>query len=379
MTKIKFMSTFSGVGGLELGLSEKVYECVGLSEIFPSARDVLRYNHPDLKNYGDITEIDPKELPEFDMLVGGTPCQNFSMAGNRQGLKGKKSALFYHYVRILESCSPEYFLWENVKGSLSSSNGHDFHAVLNEFIRLGYNIQYQVLNSKDLGLAQSRTRIFVFGSKTDKFPPLIDYKKRTIKADKIRFNKFGGTIQNDGVINTLTRTYGPNQGDSPKLAMLDSLEDSLDQGMIRLFTPLECERFMGWPDNHTKYGRRENGEIYELKDDDRRKACGNGIASICLQNLNHRFDQRVEKSELKMVHGFKKISFSEMIKTQPQEKIYWPHEACYINGNTYKINYIQPKVKNQTIKDVLEKNIDTKLKESQVLYLKANRVGQKKS
>lgn len=136
---------------------------IGFSEIDKYASSVLKYHWPNTKNYGDITKIDWSTVPDFDLLTGGSPCQDLSIAGKRAGLEGARSGLFYEYMRAVKEKRPKYFIWENVKGALSSNKGFDFAAVLNEMAEAGYSLWWQVLNAKDFGVPQNRERIFVVG------------------------------------------------------------------------------------------------------------------------------------------------------------------------------------------------------------------------
>src|SRR3990167_11190113 len=122
---MKYFSVFSGVGGFEQGISAALPEatCIGFSEYDKHAAAVLRYRFPNTTNYGDITKIDWSTVPDFDLLVGGSPCQDFSVAGKRAGLVGARSGLVYEYIRALEEKRPAHFIFENVRGLLSSNRG----------------------------------------------------------------------------------------------------------------------------------------------------------------------------------------------------------------------------------------------------------------
>jgi DNA-cytosine methyltransferase len=175
---MKYFSLFAGIGGFDLPLKEMNFSCVGWSEIDKYAIRTFEANFPELKglNYGEITEIKTEELPDFDLLVGGSPCQSFSIAGKREGLKGI-SGLFYHYLRILQDKKPSWFIWENVKGVLSSNGGKDFENITRAFSDCGYTIKGKILNTKDYGIPQSRQRCFIVGQREDlgifnfEFPP----------------------------------------------------------------------------------------------------------------------------------------------------------------------------------------------------------------
>src|SRR3989344_4219723 len=115
------------------------------------------------KNYGDITKIKPNKLPDFDLLVGGFPCQAFSIAGKRKGFEDTRGTLFFDIARILRSKKPRLVLLENVKGLLSHDNGDTFKTIISTLAKLGYDIQWQVLNSKNFGVPQNRERVLIVG------------------------------------------------------------------------------------------------------------------------------------------------------------------------------------------------------------------------
>src|SRR3989338_5260233 len=134
VNEIKYFEMFAGVGGIGLGLEG---ECVGVSEIDKYASQVLKYHYPKVKNYGNCTEIDWRQVPDFNLLTGGSPCQDFSIAGKRRGLAGAKSSLAWEFIRALREKRPAYFIWENVKGVLSSRGGWDFANILCAFSESG--------------------------------------------------------------------------------------------------------------------------------------------------------------------------------------------------------------------------------------------------
>lgn len=138
-------------------------DCVGYSEIDPYAIKIYQ-NHFNHKNYGDITKIKEKELPEFDLLVGGFPCQSFSIAGQRKGFADTRGTLFFDIARIIKAKRPRLLLLENVKGLLSHDEGRTFRTIITALDELGYDIQWQVLNSKNFGVPQNRERVYIVGN-----------------------------------------------------------------------------------------------------------------------------------------------------------------------------------------------------------------------
>ena len=161
MDKIKYLSLFSGIGGFELGIGEKG-ECVGYSETDKYAAQIYE-RHFKHRAFGDVTKIDTKELPDFQLLVGGVPCQSFSIAGKRGGFNDTRGTLFIEIARLVREKRPRLLLLENVKGLLSHDKGDTFLAIITTLDELGYDLQWQVLNSKNFGVPQNRERVFIVG------------------------------------------------------------------------------------------------------------------------------------------------------------------------------------------------------------------------
>jgi DNA (cytosine-5)-methyltransferase 1 len=160
---MKYFSMFSGIGGFEIPLQELGWECVGFSEIDKYAVSIYRNHFPTHNNFGDATKIIPSELPDFDLLCGGFPCQAFSVAGKRQGFDDTRGTLFFDIARILREKRPRLLLLENVKGLLSHDSGRTFKVIITTLAELGYDCQWQVLNAKDFGVPQNRERVFIVG------------------------------------------------------------------------------------------------------------------------------------------------------------------------------------------------------------------------
>jgi len=156
------MSVFSGIGGFELGFPA-AWECIGFSEVNKHASQIYLKHFGRHKQYGDITRINTTELPNFELLCGGFPCQAFSLAGKRRGFKDTRGTLFFQICRLAEGKRPRLLLLENVKGLLSHDHGQTFHTIIRSLDELGYDLQWQVLNSKNYGVPQNRERVYVVG------------------------------------------------------------------------------------------------------------------------------------------------------------------------------------------------------------------------
>jgi DNA (cytosine-5)-methyltransferase 1 len=167
---MKFVSLFAGVGGFDLGLTRSGHECVGQVEIDKHARAVLDLQFPDVPKHNDVTTAiewaDEIGLTgNIDLVCGGFPCQDLSVAGKRAGLSGKRSGLFYDALRFATHTKAKTILLENVPGLLSSNQGRDFGAVLTALADSGYsNIEWRLLDSQFFGVAQRRRRIFIVAS-----------------------------------------------------------------------------------------------------------------------------------------------------------------------------------------------------------------------
>lgn len=164
---MKYFSAFSGIGGFELAAPDD-WECVGYSEILEPAIKIYQKHFPNHNNYGDISKIVATELPDFDLFVGGFPCQDLSIAGAKRGLSGKRSGLFYEIMRIIRVKRPAYLLLENVRNLLVGFKGEAFQTVLREISELGYDCEWALFYSSDFGKPQSRPRVYIKGTLREK-------------------------------------------------------------------------------------------------------------------------------------------------------------------------------------------------------------------
>lgn len=187
--KIRVFEGFAGYGGASFGLKRSGlnYEVVGMSEFDKFASSLLTQNFPGIRNWGDITTINPKELPDFDLFTGGFPCQPFSSAGLQLGFDDKygRGTLFHHIIRICSVKKPQYLLLENVKGLTQKKFSGTFETMKQMLRELGYGeIAYAILNSKDYGIPQNRERVWMFarlGGLPENFnivPPKIELQHR---------------------------------------------------------------------------------------------------------------------------------------------------------------------------------------------------------
>ena len=161
---MKFGSLFTGVGGFDLGLERISFECAWQVEKDRFCLQVLEEHYPDVKRYTDVREVGKHNLEPVELICGGFPCQDLSLAGKRAGFDGERSSLWFEFERIINEMRPKWVIIENVPGLLSSRQGRDFGFILNALDERGYGVAWRVLDSKNFGVAQRRRRVFIVGS-----------------------------------------------------------------------------------------------------------------------------------------------------------------------------------------------------------------------
>lgn len=167
---LRFIDLFAGIGGIRCGLEMAARErglepvCVFSSEIKPYAVKVLKENHPTETIAGDITKVETKNIPDFDILCAGFPCQAFSSAGKRQGFADTRGTMFFEVERILKDKRPRGFILENVEGLVNHDGGKTLQVIVDRLAALDYKFDFRVLNSRYFGVPQERKRIYIVGS-----------------------------------------------------------------------------------------------------------------------------------------------------------------------------------------------------------------------
>lgn len=278
----KYFELFAGSGIGGIPFDELGYESVGYSEIDKDAIKNYNANFPNRKNYGDITQINEKELPDFDILIGGSPCTQISMMSKTwsednkvKGLKGEESCLFYDYIRILNEKLPSVFVFENVRNLLSSNNGEDFKIVKDCFEK-NYNIKYHIMNTSDYGVPHTRRRLYIIGQRKDlgefnfEFPSKLDLKSTMQDLldvdveDKYYLSKkmydcimspatknwVSGKMEiNLPIARTLTSTmHKMHRADTDNYVSTEYKPQ--DKTNVRRLTPRECARLQGLSDTY---------------------------------------------------------------------------------------------------------------------------------
>ena len=165
---MKFLDLFAGIGGFRLGMESAGHECIGFCEIDKFARASYKaiHNTKGEIELHDITAVSDEFIRGIgcvDIICGGFPCQAFSIAGNRRGFEDTRGTLFFEIARFASILRPRYLFLENVKGLLNHENGITFETIISTLDELGYDVEWQVLNSKNFGVPQNRERVFIIG------------------------------------------------------------------------------------------------------------------------------------------------------------------------------------------------------------------------
>lgn len=190
----KFIDLFCGIGGFRIALENLGCECVFSSEIDDCAKEMYYQNFGDFP-YGDITKINKENIPDFDILCAGFPCQPFSVAGKRKGFEDTRGTLFFEIADILRVKQPKMFILENVKGLVTHNKGNTMKTILNGLEYLGYKVSYGIFNASDFGVPQSRERLIIVGHK---------YKTIDLsKVEKHRINSMEQFLLNEYCIDDI--------------------------------------------------------------------------------------------------------------------------------------------------------------------------------
>jgi DNA (cytosine-5)-methyltransferase 1 len=300
--------------------------CVGYSEIEENAIKIYEKNFPTHKNFGDAFRIVPEDIPDFDFLCGGFPCQSFSICGKRGGFEDTRGTLFFEIARVLAAKRPQLLLLENVKGLLSHDNGNTFGTILSTLSDLGYFLQWQVCDSKDFGVPQHRERVFIVGYNGKGCPPKVfPLTKGCQESEDLQQEAKGEQQGVSGEVSRETRnnerTQGGGQGSkrpcSGQLEQVGNVDtkghnslwgrvyDSegisanlnaeggglgaktglylVNEDKVRVLTPTECERLQGFPDGWTD----------GFSDNARKKCLGNAVTVNVIQAIMEKIKSEI--------------------------------------------------------------------------------------
>lgn len=321
-SSIKIIDLFAGIGGIRLGFTEAAkelgvnVECCYTSEIDKFACKTYKKNYPkdDHEVLNDITKIKEKEIPGFDVLLAGFPCQAFSIAGKRGGFEDTRGTLFFDVARLIKEKKPKAFLLENVKGLVNHQRGKTLETILNVLQNdLGYKVQYQILNAKNFGVPQNRERIYIVGFKEKnkkftfpgktndkiKIKNIIEEKPVSAKyylsdtyvagmrkhkeRHKAKGNGFGFEIREHTDIANAIVCGGMGRERNliidkrqKNLVPITHIRGSVNKEGIRRMTPIEWERLQGFPDRWTE----------GVADMQRYKQLGNSVAVPVIKSIS---------------------------------------------------------------------------------------------
>jgi DNA (cytosine-5)-methyltransferase 1 len=338
---VKALSLFSGAGGMDLGLDRAGITAVAHCEIDPKAQSVLRRHWPDVPVIEDVREV-TEDVGDVDVVHGGFPCQDISVAGNRKGLAGDRSGLWWEFHRILGELRPRWCVIENVAGLLSSNGGRDLGAILGALGDFGYGYAYRVLDARFFGVPQRRRRVFIVGHLGGRGAAEVLLEPEGVRRDPATGSEAqqvvaaltangvgagGGPDDNSAQAGhlipqhtgTVTCTWAKGPGNTqveeghivPVLAFdsnfggqsnvfhdhtppvkvgssagISSPPAVLEGGSlaVRRLIPRECERLMGWFDDWTRYA--DDGA--EIADSHRYRMCGNGVVAPVAEWIGRR-------------------------------------------------------------------------------------------
>ena len=216
---MNYLSVCSGIEAATVAWHDFGWKPVGFSEIEKFPSQVLAHHYPQVTNFGDMTKYKEWKLNDsIGLLVGGTPCQSFSVAGLRKGLEDPRGNLALTYVGILDKFRPKWCIWENVQGVLSSGEGRDFGAFLGALGELGYGFAYRVLDAQYFGVSQRRKRVFVVGHLGDWKPAA----EVLFESDCLRRDFTKGKVKGKNIAATITARFGNSRNNYEELAPITS-------------------------------------------------------------------------------------------------------------------------------------------------------------
>jgi DNA (cytosine-5)-methyltransferase 1 len=335
---VNYLSVCSGIEAATVAWHDLGWKPVGYSEIEKFPSEVLAHHYPDVPNFGDMTKYKEWDINgTVGLLVGGTPCQSFSVAGLRKGLEDPRGNLALTYCGILDHFRPKWFVWENVPGVLSSNKGRDFGSFLGALVELGYGFSYRVLDAQYFGVAQRRRRVFVVGHlgdwkptakvlfessslqgntkqggqkgekiakclttrirndfETEQFVTYVAPKAPTLLSSAAGLSRPGSdtTADSQYIAHAFKIRGGCDGGgkgylgkDEKEFTLSTVQDQQISHGMaVRRLTPVECERLQGFPDNYTNI--KDN-----CPDGPRYKALGNSMAVPVMRWIGERINK----------------------------------------------------------------------------------------
>lgn len=277
---MKFLELCAGIGGFRQALENLGCECVGYSEIDKYAIKLYSAFFNDERNFGDITKIEAEKLPDFELLVGGFPCQAFSVAGKRGGFDDTRGTIFFDFARILKAKKPTFGIFENVKGLLNHDGGKTYETMLRTLDELGYDAQWGILNTRFHGLPQNRERVYVVANLRERSSTKILFERGDGSADKMErteqsiigdyYTKSGKTHQRSGVLNenSIAPCLTVSDCKEPRMVKIGAKTGLYSAGdKVRRLTPKECFRLQGFKDEMVELSYKlgiSDSQLYKM-------------------------------------------------------------------------------------------------------------------
>lgn len=266
INKFSYIDLFSGIGGFHYGLSQIGGVCVMASDIDPITAQTYETNYG-IEPRGDIHKIESCDIPDFDILCGGFPCQAFSVIGQQGGFSDPRGTLIFEVFRILKDKRPKAFILENVKGLLLHDGGTTFSLIAQNLNECGYDIAFKILEAKDYNLPQIRKRLFIVGTRRDlnvkfNFP-------EPIGCDTLLSDILKGTTTRDYAFTI--RIGGRNSGIDNKY----NWDSYYVDGKVHVITPEECLQVQGFPAEFKLAGNK----------DEQYKQVGNSVPTTIIREI----------------------------------------------------------------------------------------------
>ena len=235
----------------------------------------------------DIRRVLDEEIPRADIVCGGFPCQPYSVAGKRKGLEDPRGELFYEILRVADVSKPSWLLLENVEGLLNHDEGATFQKILESLEAMGYISEWQVLDSRYFFVPQGRRRVFLACHRRGggRGPILPIFESPTLHLTEAHKEQRGGAPIWSKVLSTITRNYGRVSNTGEPYILENPGELDVLKWTARRFTPLECERIQGFPDNWTLNGVRRDGRRVTMSVTRRWALMGNSVAVPVISDL----------------------------------------------------------------------------------------------
>ena len=286
---MRFIELFAGIGGFRLGLEATGHECVFSNEWDKKPREIYNHNFKEMPDERDVRTIRGGDLPKADLIVGGFPCATFSYAGKRTGfgIDDTRGTLCFEMFRITREGNVPYLLFENVKGMLNNDDGRTFAIVLCALDELGYDVQWELLDSQNFGVPQHRERLFLVANLRGKPRPKVFPIGETsggyvARGSQAQGKREGFRVEDNNKFRIGTLLAELYRGNTNNVYL-----DHGDKGLRKL-TPVECERLQGLPDDFTRYRMDADGNIKENKDSDRYERCGRTVTVPVIEAIGRK-------------------------------------------------------------------------------------------